>query len=45
MAPLGIKVSTFEGSVNGEHPQQSAGVAQAIIAAVDAETGEPDVRG
>jgi NAD(P)-dependent dehydrogenase (short-subunit alcohol dehydrogenase family) len=45
MAPLGIKVSTFEGSVNGEHPQQSAGVAEAIIAAVDAETGEPDVRG
>jgi NADP-dependent 3-hydroxy acid dehydrogenase YdfG len=44
MAPLGIKVSTFEGSANGQHPEQSAGVAEAIIAAVDAES-EPDVRG
>src|ERR1700682_3848707 len=45
MAPLGIKVSTFEGSANGQHAEESAGVAQAIIAAVDADTGEPDVRG
>jgi NAD(P)-dependent dehydrogenase (short-subunit alcohol dehydrogenase family) len=45
MTPLGIRVSTFEASVNGEHPQQSAGVAEAIIAAVDAENGEADVRG
>jgi NAD(P)-dependent dehydrogenase (short-subunit alcohol dehydrogenase family) len=45
MGPLGIKVSTFEGSVNGEHPQQSAGVAEAIIAAIDAETREPVVCG
>jgi NAD(P)-dependent dehydrogenase (short-subunit alcohol dehydrogenase family) len=44
MAPLGIRVSTFEGGVNGEHPQESAGVVEAIIVAVDAETGEPDVR-
>jgi NAD(P)-dependent dehydrogenase (short-subunit alcohol dehydrogenase family) len=43
MAPLGIKVSTFEGSANGQHPEESAGVAEAIIAAVDADTGEPDV--
>ena len=45
MAPIGIKVSTFEGSANGQHPGESAGVAEAIIAAVDADTGEPDVRG
>lgn len=45
MAPLGIKVRTFEGSANGQHPEESAGVVQAIIAAVDADTGEPDVRG
>jgi NAD(P)-dependent dehydrogenase (short-subunit alcohol dehydrogenase family) len=45
MAPLGIKVSTFEGSANGQYPQESAGVAEAIIAAVDADHGEPDVRG
>lgn len=45
MAPLGIRVSTFEGGVNGEYPEESAGVAEAIIAAVDAETREPDVRG
>src|ERR1700687_6418539 len=45
MAPVGFKVSTFEGSANGQHPEESAGVVQAIIAAVDADTGEPDVRG
>jgi NAD(P)-dependent dehydrogenase (short-subunit alcohol dehydrogenase family) len=45
MAPLGIKVRTFEGSANGQYPQESAGVAEAIIAAVDADHGEPDVRG
>jgi NAD(P)-dependent dehydrogenase (short-subunit alcohol dehydrogenase family) len=45
IAPLGIKVSTFEGSANGQHPEESAGVAEAIIAAIDADIGEPDVRG
>jgi NAD(P)-dependent dehydrogenase (short-subunit alcohol dehydrogenase family) len=45
VAPLGIKVSTFEGSPNGQHPEESARVAEMIIAAVDADTGEPDVRG
>lgn len=45
MAPLGIKVSTFEGSANGQRPEESAEVAEAIIAAVDADSGEPDVRG
>ena len=40
-----LSVLPSEGSVNGEHPQESAGVAEAIIVAVDAETGEPDVRG
>jgi NADP-dependent 3-hydroxy acid dehydrogenase YdfG len=45
MAPLGIKVSTFEGSANGQRPEESADVVEAIIAVVDADTGEPDVRG
>jgi NAD(P)-dependent dehydrogenase (short-subunit alcohol dehydrogenase family) len=45
MAPLGIKVSTFEGSANGQSPEESADVVEAIIAVVDADTGEPDVRG
>lgn len=40
-----LSVLPSEGSVNGEHPQESAGVTEAIIVAVDAETGEPDVRG
>jgi NADP-dependent 3-hydroxy acid dehydrogenase YdfG len=44
MAPLGIKVSTFESSANGHHPEESAGVAAAIIAAVD-DGVEPDIRG
>jgi NAD(P)-dependent dehydrogenase (short-subunit alcohol dehydrogenase family) len=45
MAPIGIKVSTFEGSANGQYPNQSAAVVEAIIAAVDGDNGEPDVRG
>jgi NAD(P)-dependent dehydrogenase (short-subunit alcohol dehydrogenase family) len=45
MAPLGIKVSTFEGSANGQYPEESARIAEAIIAAIDADSGEPDVRG
>ena len=45
IAPLGIKVSTFEASANGQYPEESAEMAEAIIAAVDADTGEPEVRG
>jgi NADP-dependent 3-hydroxy acid dehydrogenase YdfG len=45
MAPLGIKVSTFEASANGQHQEESVRLAEAIIAAVDADTGQPDVRG
>jgi hypothetical protein len=45
MAPVGIKVSTFEGSANGQYPEESARVAEAIIAAIDADSGEVDVRG
>jgi NAD(P)-dependent dehydrogenase (short-subunit alcohol dehydrogenase family) len=45
MAPLGIRVSTFEASANGQHAEESAGVAEAIIAAVDAGSSELDVRG
>lgn len=45
IAPLGIKVSTFEASPNGQHPEESAEVAEAIITAIDADTDEPDVRG
>jgi NADP-dependent 3-hydroxy acid dehydrogenase YdfG len=44
MAPLGIKVSTLESSANGHHPEESAGVAAAIMAAVD-DSEEPDIRG
>jgi NAD(P)-dependent dehydrogenase (short-subunit alcohol dehydrogenase family) len=44
MAPVGIKVSTFEGSVNGQYPDDLARLAEAIVAAVDA-AQEPDVRG
>jgi NADP-dependent 3-hydroxy acid dehydrogenase YdfG len=45
IAPLGIKVSTFEGSPNGQHPEELAAVAEAIIAVIDADTDEPGVRG
>ena len=45
MTPLGIRVSTFEGSAKGQHPEESARLAEAIIAAVDADTGESDVHG
>ena len=44
MAPLGIKVRTFESSANGHHPEESAGAAEAIMAAVD-DNEEPDIRG
>jgi hypothetical protein len=44
MAPLGIKVSTFESSANGHRPEESAGLAAAILAAVD-DSVEPDIRG
>ena len=44
MAPRGIKVSTFESSANGHHPEESASVVEAIMAAVD-DNEEPDIRG
>jgi NADP-dependent 3-hydroxy acid dehydrogenase YdfG len=44
VAPLGIRVSTFEGSPDGDHSEELAGVAKAIIAAVNADASEADVR-
>jgi NAD(P)-dependent dehydrogenase (short-subunit alcohol dehydrogenase family) len=46
MVAFGISVITVEGgSVNGQQPSDSTGAVEAIIAAVDAETAEPDVLG
>jgi NAD(P)-dependent dehydrogenase (short-subunit alcohol dehydrogenase family) len=45
VAPLGIRVSSFEAGTNGEHPEESARLVEAIIAAVDADTSGSDVRG
>jgi NADP-dependent 3-hydroxy acid dehydrogenase YdfG len=44
MAPLGIKVCTFDSSANGDHPEESANLAEAIMAAVD-DGDEPPIRG